>query len=138
VRPDPEVRRTLLLRFFRSQDDRISAIIPFIYDSHTPRERIATDVAVVKQHQPPMRGQLTQFAAILRWTCWGRLPSITAPTLVIHGETDRLVPPENSRIIANRIPGAKLVILPRASHIFPTDQPELTKKEILDFLLGPA
>ena len=63
-----------------------------------------------------------------------RLPQITAPALVIHGETDRLVPPGNSRVIAERIPNAKLVLIPRAGHIFTTDQPEPSHRAILDFL----
>jgi pimeloyl-ACP methyl ester carboxylesterase len=37
---------------------------------------------------------------------------ITAPTLVIHGESDRLVPAENGRIIAERIPSARLTLIP--------------------------
>ena len=41
------------------------------------------------------------------------------PTLVIHPESDRLVNPENSRDIAARIPGARLVLLPAASHSVP-------------------
>ena len=53
------------------------------------------------------------------------------PTLVIHGETDRLVPPENGRIIARAIPHATLVMLPSASHIFFTDQPEASRDAIL-------
>ncbi len=76
-------------------------------------------------------------AAILRWKVQGRPGKILAPTLVIHGETDRLVPPENASILATLIPGAKLVLLERASHIFPTDQPEQTQSELLDFLMAP-
>jgi 3-oxoadipate enol-lactonase len=53
---------------------------------------------------------------------------------VIHGENDRLVPPGNGKLIAERIPGAKLVMLPNASHIFPTDQAEAAQRAILGFL----
>jgi pimeloyl-ACP methyl ester carboxylesterase len=37
-------------------------------------------------------------------------------------------------VLAGAIPGAKLVILEQASHIFPTDQPEQSLEEILGFL----
>jgi pimeloyl-ACP methyl ester carboxylesterase len=57
-----------------------------------------------------------------------------APTPVIHGETDQLVPPDNDRILARAIPHARLVMLPRASHIFLTDQTELAREAILSFL----
>jgi pimeloyl-ACP methyl ester carboxylesterase len=44
------------------------------------------------------------------------LPQITAPTLVLAGERDTIVSPEQSRLIAQAIPEAKLVIIPRAGH----------------------
>jgi pimeloyl-ACP methyl ester carboxylesterase len=44
------------------------------------------------------------------------------------------VPPANGQLIADRIPGAKLVILSQASHIFTTDQPEASLGAILEFL----
>jgi pimeloyl-ACP methyl ester carboxylesterase len=46
------------------------------------------------------------------------------------------VPAGNGKLIAEKIPGAKLVLIPRASHIFPTDQPLAANKAILDFLAG--
>ena len=58
--------------------------------------------------------------------------------MVIHGETDRLVPMENGKLIAARIPGAKLVTLPHASHIFPTDQPAASSHAILEFLAAAS
>jgi pimeloyl-ACP methyl ester carboxylesterase len=45
--------------------------------------------------------------AISKWSCYDRLGKIAAPTLVIHGETDELVPPENGKILAAQIPGAE-------------------------------
>ena len=54
--------------------------------------------------------------------------------MVLHGESDRLVPPGNGRLVAERIPGAKLVMIPHASHLFATDQPEASHNAILDFL----
>ena len=58
--------------------------------------------------------------------------------MVIHGESDRLVPPGNTNLIAERIPGAKLVMIPRASHLFLTDQPEAAHRAILDFLAAQS
>ena len=52
----------------------------------------------------------------------------------IHAETDRLIPPANAKLIADRIPGAKLVLIPHAGHIFETDQPAATHHAILEFL----
>jgi 3-oxoadipate enol-lactonase len=62
-----------------------------------------------------------------------RLPEIEAPTLIIHGDADRLVPVENARIMASRIPNAELVIFPGAGHILieAGDEPN---RITLDFL----
>jgi fermentation-respiration switch protein FrsA (DUF1100 family) len=75
---------------------------------------------------------------ILAWESYSRLGEIIAPTLVIHGESDRLVPPANANLISERIPGAKLVMIPRASHLFLTDQPEAAHRTIFDFLAAQS
>ncbi len=133
VRPGAEVRR-VFLRPFVSKEKRMAAFTPFLYDQGTPRERIEEDRAVVRANGPKLRGSAVQLLAILRWQAYERLPRIASPTLVIHGDGDRLVPPENGRMIAERIPGARFVLVPNAGHIFPTDQPERSLAEILGFL----
>ena len=57
-----------------------------------------------------------QLLAIQGHDTWDRLPEIRARTLVIAGERDLMVPPENADILAARIPGARLVKLAGASH----------------------
>jgi class 3 adenylate cyclase len=49
------------------------------------------------------------------------LPTIQAPTLLIHRKGDRLEPAEQGRYIANRIPGAELLELDGDDHIGPLD-----------------
>jgi 3-oxoadipate enol-lactonase len=68
------------------------------------------------------------------WSAYRRLPRINAPTLVVHGDQDRLVPPENGRIIASRIPGARFQLIRDAGHILITDQPEACVEAICGFL----
>jgi len=46
-----------------------------------------------------------------------RLGEISAPTLVVCGENDILTPPHLSRQLADRIKGARLVLLPNAGHL---------------------
>jgi pimeloyl-ACP methyl ester carboxylesterase len=47
-----------------------------------------------------------------------RLKNITVPTLVYHGEDDRIWPIENARYLASHIPNATLVIMKNAAHMF--------------------
>ncbi len=132
--PSPEIRRILSPLTMASRAHRTEALVPFIYDPHTPRERIDRDLEVVRRNPPHILGYLFQLGAIVAWRSYERLPQIRQRTLVIHGESDRLVPPSNGHLIAARIPASRLVILPQASHIFPTDQPGLTMRYLLEFL----
>jgi 3-oxoadipate enol-lactonase len=109
-------------------------MIPFIYDSATPRGRIDEDMAIRMKWYPTPQGYMGQLQGILQWEAYTRIAKITAPTLIIHGETDQLIPVANAPLIAERIPGAKLAVIPRASHIFETDQPATANRIILEFL----
>jgi pimeloyl-ACP methyl ester carboxylesterase len=134
VRAEPEVTQLLMSRGSMTPEEAAEAIIPFIYDSGTPRARIEEDLAVRKDWFPPPQAYINQLMGILAWEAYSRLDRIHVPTLVIHGERDRLVPPGNGQLIAARIPNAKLVLIPNASHIFATDQPEAAHRPVLDFL----
>jgi len=133
VQPEPHVLE-ILMRQGMTPEEAKEAIIPFIYDAGTPRERIDEDMAIRMKWYPTAQGYLSQLQGILGWEAYSRIAQITAPTLVIHGETDTLIPPANGRLIAERIPGAKLMMIPRASHIFETDQPGVANRAILEHL----
>jgi len=134
VRAEPEAIQMLMNREKMSPEQAAEASVPFIYDPATPRERIDEDLAIRRPWFPTAVGYVAQFQGILGWEAYSRLGQIVAPTLVIHGESDRLIPPGNARLIAERIPGAKLVMIPRASHLFFTDQEEVANRTIMDFL----
>jgi pimeloyl-ACP methyl ester carboxylesterase len=57
-------------------------------------------------------GLLWQSLAFSSWSSIPFLGGIEAPTLVVCGTHDRVVPPENSKVLARRIPRASLVMLP--------------------------
>jgi pimeloyl-ACP methyl ester carboxylesterase len=48
-----------------------------------------------------------------------RLGTVTAPTLVIHGSIDPLVPPDAGQDVARTVPGAKLLMIPGMGHAIP-------------------
>ncbi len=52
------------------------------------------------------------------------LPRIGAPTKVVIGTADRVVPPSSARKLATQITGAELVEIERASHLLPLQHPE--------------
>ncbi|MGH3882151.1 MAG: alpha/beta fold hydrolase [Pseudonocardiaceae bacterium] len=134
VQAEPEVGVTLLARAKMPAEQGIRVMNPYVYDPGTADERIDEDLAIRLRTYPSAQGYLGQLQAVLSWSSYDRLPEITAPTLVIHGESDRLIPPGNGRIIAERIPGARLTLIPQASHILFTDQPETAHGALLGFL----
>jgi 3-oxoadipate enol-lactonase len=134
VRAEPEAAQMLMTRDKMSPEQAAEASVPFIYDSITPRERIDEDIAIRRPWFPRPGAYTAQLQGILAWEAYSRLSSIGVPTLVIHGESDRLVPPGNAKLIAERIPSAKLVMIPHASHLFLTDQTEVSHRIILQFL----
>ena len=81
-----------------------------------------------------MEAILAQVGAVMGHKATDRLHRITAPTLVITGDADLLVPPANSDILAANIPGARLVKVPGGSHGFNFETPEVFNREVLSFL----
>jgi 3-oxoadipate enol-lactonase len=134
VSAKPEVIAILFARATMEAEAAIRAMVPYIYAAGTPRERIEEDLAVRRRTLPTTEGYMAQVMAVMAWSSDDRLSAISAPTLVIHGATDELVPPQNANLIAERIAGAELVILPSASHIYFTDQPEASMNATLTFL----
>jgi pimeloyl-ACP methyl ester carboxylesterase len=134
VRAEPEATQMLMGRAKMTPEQAAKAAVPFIYNVTTPRERIDEDLAIRRPWFPRAEAYAAQLQGILAWESYSRLSGIAAPTLVIHGESDRLVPPGNAKLIAERIPGAKLVMIPNASHLFLTDQTEAAHRAILRFL----
>ena len=114
--------------------EREMALVPLLYAPSTPMDRIREDLDVQCCSAWSYRGFINQFAGILLWSSYLRLPSIRVPTLVVHGDHDRLVPAGNGRVVAARIPGARFQLIQNAGHILTTDQPEACRRLMIDFL----
>lgn len=72
------------------------------------------------------RASVRQMLAIRGHTTLERLAGIDAPTLVLTGDADRLVPASNSRVLAERIRGARLHLLSGVGHAFPLEREDET------------
>jgi 3-oxoadipate enol-lactonase len=137
VQPGPEALQALM-RLGMTPEESNAGFAPFLYDAGTPRERIDEDMAIRLQWYPSALGYVGQLQGISAWEAYSRLSQISAPTLIIHGAADTLIPAANAGIIADRIAGAKLVLIPHAGHVFWTDQPEATHRAVLEFLAAQA
>ncbi|MBV9308702.1 MAG: alpha/beta fold hydrolase [Acidobacteriaceae bacterium] len=105
-----------------------------LYAVNTLDELIEEDIGIRCRCNWSYKGVLSQLAGILLWSSYRRLPSIKAPTLVVHGDEDHVLPPQNGRIVALRIPGARFELIPHAGHVFVTDQPKVSVQLLLGFL----
>ncbi|WP_098958349.1 alpha/beta fold hydrolase [Pseudonocardia sp. N23] len=65
---------------------------------------------------------------------WDGLPSITAPTLCVHGTEDVLNVVANSDLLAGRIPDARVHRIPGAQHGYFEEQEQEAARVVLDFL----
>lgn len=65
-----------------------------------------------------------------------QLARITAPTLLVDGDHDEIVRREHLEHVASTIPGARLVIIPDASHFVLFQQPAAFNRVVLGFLEG--
>ncbi len=134
VRAEGEAIQMLMSRARMTPEEAAQAAVPFIYDPATPRKLIEEDLEIRRPWYVKREVYQSQLDGVLNFESYSRLSQINSPTLVIHGESDRLVPAGNGKLIAEAIPGAKLILLPQASHLFNTDQPEAAHRAILEFL----
>lgn len=65
---------------------------------------------------------------------WDLLPRVAAPTLVVHGGEDRLNPTGNAPLMAERMPGAEVVIIPGARHGYVEEFREEVDRIVVEFL----
>jgi 3-oxoadipate enol-lactonase len=107
--------------FFLFEPDRLLALLgamgPTTEDDWAWAE---AELAAADRRTParPDAGQHHQAAAFRgRWADLALLDEVRAPTLVIHGDADRVLPPAHGQAIAAHIPGAELVVMPGMGHL---------------------
>jgi len=95
---------------------------------------LAEDLRIQRDARIPPAAVLAQRVAVGRYRSFDRVGKIGVPTLILHGEVDKAVPVARGRELAERIPGAKLVVLPRAGHNYLADSGTTAMDEVLAFL----
>jgi pimeloyl-ACP methyl ester carboxylesterase len=126
VRPSPEVAAFFRRRPRMRPEEAARASVPINYGPRCRAEhldRIEQDVARRLAQPFSERAYRAQLFAAAWHNCLGALHRITAPTLVVHGALDRIIPVANAHLIAERVPGARLCVLAEAGHLYPTDEP---------------
>jgi 3-oxoadipate enol-lactonase len=65
-----------------------------------------------------------------------KLKNVSAPTLILFGEHDKVVPPGNAELLAKAIPNSTVHILPNAGHHLELEVPDEAVATIVGFLKG--
>jgi 3-oxoadipate enol-lactonase len=136
VPADEDVRAFVQLRGQMTAEHAVWASVPINYAPETRRtggDRIAEDIEQRLRFPVEPEPYLAQLAAAQGHDADDRLGAIDVPTLVVHGEEDVLIPPQNSRLLVERIPGADLRLYEDAAHLYFTDVPQI-EADVRDWL----
>jgi 3-oxoadipate enol-lactonase len=135
--PDELTEAFLRRRDQMPAEEKLWAGVPYSYALATRRRhasRIGEDLA--QRQREPIDGssQRVQRTAARLHDASDLLHEVSAPTLVLHGAEDRLVPPANGHLLAERIKG-RFVQVANAGHVLPTDAPQVDR-DVVRFLLS--
>jgi pimeloyl-ACP methyl ester carboxylesterase len=90
--------------------------------------------AVVRERPVPPYARQLHYQASEGHDAWDLLPTIKAPTLVVHGSDDLVNVPANAPLLAERIPGAVLHIIAGGRHAYFLENRPEASQVVLDFL----
>jgi len=112
-----------------------AATIMFAPETLKSQPEIVTEYGKISMRHPASTDILIkQSQAIQEFDTWERLPEITASTLALGADKDVLIPQENLKILADRIPNAKLLLIKGGGHQVLIEQADACNSAITDFL----
>jgi pimeloyl-ACP methyl ester carboxylesterase len=114
----------------------VDQVLPTLLGPTTQAERplVGGRVKGFAQAAPAAAVAWAQRAMAARVDSFDVLRAVDVPTLVIVGEEDGLTPPAESEAMAEAVPGARLVVLPRAGHLSALEDPEGFNAAVREFL----
>ena len=116
----------------RVRENLLLAFSPRFVEEHPAEvERV---ISLRAENDVPEQAYLRQLQAAVAFDAAARVGGITAPTLVITGDEDAIVPHENSVNLAAAIPGAKLHVIGGGSHVFFIEQAEEFNRAVVEFI----
>jgi poly(3-hydroxyalkanoate) depolymerase len=114
----------------------LALTVPHIAGGRTAREpgALRAQAGARLQRPPSPLGYAFQLYAVAGWTSVPWLRTLRQPTLVVAGEDDPSVPLGNARLLAERLPDARLHVVAGGGHLFLLDEPESAAPAIRGFL----
>ena len=137
ARPEYSGLFTEMIRLGTNEAKTAAAACLFAKQTFESRPDIIQRYAEVSLRFPAAQKTLErQWEAITRHEACGRLQNINAPTLVITGSEDVLIPAENSRVLAERIPNARVRSIDGGGHLFVVEKAQQFNEAVWGFLDG--
>lgn len=115
----------------------------FADKSRYPRERREEAIAEAREHDARPWGQrafLRSLRGLVRSnfftarSAWSAMRSITAPTLVLWGDTDRLVAPDLAPYVAAAVPESRVLVMENIGHTAMMEDPEVSARALIGLL----
>lgn len=120
----------------------LALTVPHIAGGRTARDRsVLAQQAAARLHRPPgPLGYAYQLYAVAGWSSLPWLHRVPHRTLIVAGDQDPSVPLRNARLLAARLPDARLHVVKGGGHLFLLDEPQNVVGPIRAFLDedGPA
>lgn len=119
--------------------EKLRKAIPVLYSDRFVQEhpdKIEEFTRVGARYVPTPEGAAAQFRALSVFNVKKRLSEVRRPVLVITGDQDRMMPPENSKLLAEAIPKAQLCIIPETGHSFFHEKPREVAERLITFFSG--
>lgn len=116
----------------------VDSMAPKIISAHsqTQKPNLMEQVQGIMRGASPEGVILALHAMASRDDSTMLLPTLKIPTLVLAGEADLLVPPDESRKMAEVIPDARLTLIPQVGHLPSLEAPEAVNQAMAEFLAG--
>ena len=132
------VERGLDVRRAVAQPDRRAARAALLDLMYTPAWLAAHPGPTTVEGDPSMTPQARRdhLRASDGHDAWDRLPGVLAPTLVLHGADDVLAPAVNATLLGERIPGARVEVLPGLRHAYFHEGEAVATPLVRGFLAG--
>lgn len=107
-------------------EERIRRAMPVAFSDQIVRWRL--------EHPQPPHAAMAQLLAGVNFDVESRVSEIVAPTLVMTGNNDQVVPAQNAELLVARIPNAELLVLHKCGHVLNIECAERFNQEVVRFL----
>ncbi|MFC5179842.1 alpha/beta fold hydrolase [Actinomadura harenae] len=113
----------------------VDEVLPDLVGPTTMRQRalVYGRVRGLVQSTPPRAAAWAQRAMAGRPEAFDTLRGVKVPGLVMVGAEDVLASEADARAVAEAMPNAELMIVPRAGHLVPVEQPDLFNQAVSEF-----